>query len=94
MDLEKRRITTTHLLEVVLLLLMGAIPFIPDLTPILPIETFTKYAKIKPDDKGRYELTGDYADMFGWEEQVQLVDSVYRSLTPEERENCVIWAEN
>ncbi|MEM6894776.1 MAG: glycosyltransferase family 39 protein [Bacteroidota bacterium] len=79
---------------VVVLLLMGAVPFIPDLTPILPIEMFTDYAKIEPNDEGRYELTGDYADMFGWEEQVKLVDSVYRTLPESERKNCVFWAEN
>ena len=32
--------------------------------------------------------------MFGWEEQVALVDSVYRSLSPAERAFCVLWAEN
>ena len=79
---------------VVLLLLMGAIPFIPDLTPILPIEAFVDYAKIEPNDKGRFELTGDYADMFGWEEQVKLVDSLYHSLPELEQKNCALWAEN
>ena len=32
--------------------------------------------------------------MFGWEEQVALVDSVYRSLSEEERKVCILWAEN
>ena len=32
--------------------------------------------------------------MFGWEEQVKLVDSVYQKLTHKEKENCVLWAEN
>jgi len=73
--------------------LLPMVYFIPDATPLLPIETFTKYKGLKEVD-GRYELTGDYADMFGWEEQVQLVDSVYNSLSPKEKENCVIWAEN
>jgi hypothetical protein len=67
--------------------------FIPDLTPILPIEKFVVYADIEKKN-GRVELTGDYADMFGWEEQVKLVDSVYRSLPARERNNCVLWAEN
>jgi len=32
--------------------------------------------------------------MFGWQEQVKLVDSVYQSLSPNEKNNCVLWAEN
>ncbi|WP_400078196.1 ArnT family glycosyltransferase [Winogradskyella sp. R77965] len=68
--------------------------FIPDLTPILPIEDYVDYANIQEQDNGRIELTGDYADMFGWEEQVKLVDSVYRSLSLNEQKECVLWAEN
>ncbi|MEM8902044.1 MAG: hypothetical protein AAGC85_28310, partial [Bacteroidota bacterium] len=67
--------------------------FIPQLTPILPIETYVSYKELE-EVEGRVELTGDYADMFGWEEQVALVDSVYRSLSPNEQANCVLWAEN
>jgi len=67
--------------------------FIPNLTPILPIEKFVNYAGLE-EKNGRVELTGDYADMFGWEEQAKLVDSVYQSLLPKERNNCVLWAEN
>lgn len=73
--------------------LAPSVYFIPHLTPILPIEQFVAYAKLDKQD-GRVELTGDYADMFGWEEQVQLVDSVYQSLSAAERSNCVLWAEN
>ncbi|SHK85533.1 Dolichyl-phosphate-mannose-protein mannosyltransferase [Reichenbachiella agariperforans] len=75
------------------IVLLPSLYFIPQATPILPIDTYVKYAGLK-EEKGRIELTGDYADMFGWEEQVQLVDSVYRSLTPIERQHCVLWAEN
>jgi hypothetical protein len=64
------------------------------LTPILPVEQHVKWSKreVRPD--GRVILTNDYADMFGWEEQVKLVDSVYRSLSDEDRKRCVIWAQN
>lgn len=67
--------------------------FIPELTPVLPIEKYVEYAQLE-EESGRIELTGDYADMFGWEEQVKLVDSVYQSLSPKEKNNCVLWAEN
>ncbi|WP_422081439.1 ArnT family glycosyltransferase [Ulvibacterium sp.] len=73
--------------------LVPSVYFIPRLTPILPIEKFVEYSQIE-EKKGRIELTGDYADMFGWDEQVKLVDSVYRSLSPKEKGNCVLWAEN
>ena len=68
-------------------------PIIPEMTPVLPIRQYISYIGAEPVN-GRYELTGDYADMFGWEEQVALVDSVYRSLSDEDRATCVIWAEN
>ncbi len=73
--------------------LLPSIYFIPELTPILPIEKHVEYAQLE-EEKGRVVLTGDYADMFGWEEQVYLVDSVYQTLSPEEKNNCVLWAEN
>jgi hypothetical protein len=67
--------------------------YIPQATPLLPIEKFIQYKNLE-ERNGRIKLTSDYADMFGWEEQVKLVDSVYRTLSPEEKENCVLWAEN
>jgi len=75
------------------IVLVPSIPFIPQLTPILPIDTYVSYMN-KEEANHRIELTGDYADMFGWEEQVQLVDSVYNSLSEKEKRNTVLWAEN
>ncbi len=75
------------------IVLVPSIPFIPELTPMLPIEQYVSYMD-KEEDNGRVILTGDYADMFGWEEQVKLVDSVYRSLPEKERNTTVLWAEN
>lgn len=78
---------------VAIITLAPSIYFIPEATPILPIDQFVAYQGLE-ETKGRVELTGDYADMFGWEAQVQLVDSVYQSLSQEEQNNCVLWAEN
>ena len=75
------------------IILLPILSYIPYLTPILPIENFVSYADLQ-EKNGRIELTGDYADMFGWEEQVQLVDSLYRTLNLEEQKTCVLWAEN
>lgn len=73
--------------------LLPMIYFIPQLTPILPIEKYVEFYHIE-EDNSRVELTRDYADMFGWEEQVKLVDSVYQTLSSKEKQNCVLWAEN
>lgn len=79
----------------VLLLLVAAFQYLPKMTPALPIERFAEYAGLEKDSSGRLQgLTSDYADMFGWEEQVTAVDSLYRSLSEEDRRRCVIWAEN
>ncbi len=74
-------------------ILLPMVFFIPEATPVLPIERFIDYKGLEKVED-RVELTSDYADMFGWEEQVQLVDSVYRSLPPKDQRNAVIWAEN
>jgi hypothetical protein len=75
------------------IILMPSIPYIPHLTPLLPIKGYVKYANLE-EQNGRIELTGDYADMFGWEEQVKIVDSLYHSLSDNEKKKCVLWAEN
>ncbi|WP_298501899.1 glycosyltransferase family 39 protein [uncultured Maribacter sp.] len=74
-------------------ILIPSVYFIPELTPVLPINKYVKYSQ-KKEQNGRVELTGDYADMFGWEEQVKLVDSVYQALPAKEKNNCVLWVEN
>ncbi|AWO01841.1 hypothetical protein DLD77_09095 [Chitinophaga alhagiae] len=75
-------------------LLLPVMPFVPDAIPILPVKTFVEYKQLQPDAEGRYQLTSDYADMFGWEEQVRLVDSLYASLSAKEQAECVLWASN
>jgi 4-amino-4-deoxy-L-arabinose transferase-like glycosyltransferase len=79
---------------IIVVLVIPTIIFLPNLTPVLPVERFVKWKKMQPNAEGRFELTSDYADMFGWEEQVKLVDSVYRSLNEADQKQCIIWAEN
>ncbi|HYG02151.1 MAG TPA: glycosyltransferase family 39 protein [Chryseosolibacter sp.] len=67
--------------------------FIPGMTPVLPIDVFVDYTN-KPIVNGRVALTSDYADMFGWTEQVALIDSVYRNLSTEEKAKTTIVASN
>jgi hypothetical protein len=74
--------------------------FAPFGLPILPVESYVRYASalgIAPstsEDITLTELPQFYADMFGWEEQVKALSEVYHSLSPEEKEGCVIYCEN
>ncbi|MFT3795759.1 ArnT family glycosyltransferase [Flavobacterium sp.] len=68
--------------------------YLPKAIPILPIQQHVAYENLKPDNHGRYKLTNDYADMFGWEDQVKVVDSVYKSLSKQDRAQCIILAGN
>lgn len=79
---------------VAVILFVPTIFFIPMATPVLPIEEFVSYNRLTPEKDGRVILTGDYADMFGWDEQVKLVDSLYQSLPENEKKKCIILAEN
>jgi hypothetical protein len=82
---------------IVVLLSVVSLPFA---VPVLPVDTFVRYERALgqvPTPQERSPL-GDlpqyYADMFGWEEMVAKVASVYESLTPDEQQHCVIYARN
>jgi len=79
---------------VAFVVLAPSIFFIPKAAPVLPIEKFVAYEELEPEKDGRIIITDDYADMFGWEEQVKLVDSLYRGLPQKDKDNCIILAEN
>ncbi|UCE05201.1 MAG: glycosyltransferase family 39 protein [bacterium] len=90
---------------IVISMIIISIGVIPYGLPILPVETFQKYAKFMSENLGlsgplRWEtgkihsLPQDYADMFGWENQVATVANVYHRLSPEEKKKCVIFASN
>ena len=76
------------------ILFLPVVYFIPMATPVLSIEKYISYLDLKPEKDGRIILTDDYADMFGWEEQVKLVDSVYQTLPAEDKTHCTLWASN
>lgn len=82
---------------VALLLLAGA-AIAPLALPILPIETYIRYARAlghAPSTEERKEL-GDlgqfYADMHGWEAIVATVADAHRRLTPEEAAAARVFA--
>jgi hypothetical protein len=73
--------------------------------PILPIKTAEKYFGFLAENLGiwgplRWEtgkihsIPQDFADMFGWENQVATVAEVYHRLTPQEQAQCIIMGGN
>lgn len=84
---------------VLLLFVTGALAA-PLAFPILPPETFLNYTVKLGIDQPHYEnqirgrLPQFYADMFGWEERVQMVAKYYNGLPPEERSKTVVLASN
>ena len=82
------------------LLLAGGAATAPYVLPILPVETYLKFQDFtgfKPatEEKGKLgKLPQQYADMFGWENMAATVAKVYNSLSPEDKQKCVIGASN
>jgi hypothetical protein len=82
------------------LLLLGGVAMVPLALPVLPVETYIRYAKaigVAPSTAERKEigaLPQDYADMHGWREIVGTVSNVFHGLTEEEREDVAILAPN
>ena len=81
-------------------LLALGIVLAPIVVPVLPVETYIRYADalgikpFTPEGKKLAELHQFYADMFGWEEKAKAVAQVYNRLSPEEKEKCAIFADN
>lgn len=53
----------------------------------------TRFATTWEDHK-QHPLTQDYADMFGWDEMTVLVAKAWNELTPEQKKNTQIYADN
>jgi hypothetical protein len=72
----------------------------PLVLPILPVESYIRYADalgVAPSTSEKLELgrlPQHFADMFGWEEKAAAVASVYAKLSPEDRRDCAIFASN
>jgi hypothetical protein len=82
------------------LLFVAGLGFIPLVLPILTVSQFTQYAKAigfeskSAESKELGDLPQFYADMHGWKDLAASVDTVYRSLSDNERQQCVIYAQN
>lgn len=82
-------------------LLLGIVPLLPLVLPVLPIETFLRYQSHLPFEvpKTEQSFVGEtlpqyYADEFPWPGMVEAVARVYHSLTPEEQKRTAIFGNN
>jgi hypothetical protein len=82
-------------------LLLGVLPLLPLVLPVLPIETFVRYQSHLPFEVPKTErsfigetLPQYYADEFPWPGMVAAVAGVYHSLTPEEQHRTAIFGSN
>lgn len=82
------------------LLALGLAVTAPFVLPVLPVETYIRYAEfvgLKPPSGERSELgklPQHFADMFGWPEMVATVAKVYHSIPEAERSQCAIFGSN
>jgi Dolichyl-phosphate-mannose-protein mannosyltransferase len=85
----------------ILLILAGGAWLAPVVMPVLPVEQFISYMEKLPFKVPRSEhyheraiLPQHYADQFGWEEIVAEVNVANTKLSPEERAECGIFAQD
>jgi len=73
---------------------------VPMALPVLPVETFVRYQSalgLSPQTEERHEmglLPQHYADMFGWDQMVELVAKAQGRLTQGERMRCRVFGQN
>ena len=82
-------------------LALGALPLLPLVLPVLPIDTFLRYQSHLPFEVPKTEtsfvgetLPQYYADEFPWPGLVAEVARVYHSLAPEEQKRAAIYGSN
>lgn len=81
-------------------MLVSAAVSAPMAVPLLPVETFVRYAAwlgIENPKEERHEmgrLPQFYADMFGWRNMAEQVATVFHGLSPEDQAHVVIFAYN
>ncbi|HKP81560.1 MAG TPA: glycosyltransferase family 39 protein [Pyrinomonadaceae bacterium] len=82
-------------------LMLGVLPLLPLVLPVLPIETFLRYQSHLPFEVPKTErsfvgetLPQYYADEFPWPGLVEAVARVYHSLPPEEQQRAAIYGTN
>jgi hypothetical protein len=85
---------------IVAVVVAGGLLAAPLAKPLLPVETYIRYAEslgFGPSSGERHEVAAlpqFFADMHGWPELVQTVADVYWSLPPGDREKACVFAQN
>jgi len=86
---------------IIVLLLAGGAWLAPLVVPVLPVEQFISYMNKLPFKVPRSEhshmravLPQYYADQFGWAEMVAMAAQAWSRLSPGERPDCGIFAQN
>jgi hypothetical protein len=86
---------------IILLLLAGGAWFAPLVVPVFSPDHFISYMNSLPFKVPRTEhsheralLPQHYADQFGWEEMTAMTAQAWSRLTPEERHDCGIFAQD
>lgn len=82
-------------------LILGVVPLLPLVLPVLPIDQFVRYQSYLPFEVPKTEtsfvgetLPQYYADEFPWPGMVAEVARVYHSLAPEEQKRTAIFGNN
>jgi hypothetical protein len=97
--IQRHRMNWIRPVVLILVVFFGAISA-PFAIPILHVEDFIAYQKFlgaNPPQQERHTmgiLPQFFADRFGWENMVKTVTSVYNTLTPEQKDECTIYATN
>jgi hypothetical protein len=86
---------------IIVVLLLGGALLTPLVVPVLPLSTFISYMERLPFKVPRTEhsheralLPQHYADQFGWEELTAKTAEAWSRLTPQEKNDCGIFAQN
>ncbi len=85
---------------VVILVVVGGLLTLPFAVPVLPVDGFIAYQNalgVNPPQAERHAtgvLPQSWSDRFGWENMAATVSSVYRTLTPDQKEDCVVVTRN
>jgi hypothetical protein len=81
-------------------LVVGGVVAAPLALPILPVDTAVAYAnfwdvkRVQVEKEPSGKLPQLYADMMGWQQQVDAVAGVFESLPAADRPKAAIWARN
>ena len=104
----ERWIKNSYTLRIIIIVLftLPNLPLLPMLLPVLPLNqtlAFFRFGSehmpvfdfaVTWEDHKKHPTTQDYGDMLGWDELARKVDSTYKTLTPDQQQHTIIWADN